>query len=155
MKIWIVYDTLYGNTEQIAQTIKEGMGKGNEVELVKADKANFQDIAKVDMLLVGSPTHGGWFTEPVKKFLHSIPQMGLQGKRAAAYDTSTSKENESGFVKLVIDFFGCASKRIAKELNKKGTKLLTSETFFVIGKEGPIQDGEMERAKAWAKGLVE
>ena len=154
MKILIVFDSLYGNTEKIAQAIKEGLSSGNEVALVRADQASANDIEKMDLVLVGSPTHGGQFSEAVKNFFKSIPDKGLQGKRAAAFDTGMSKENESGFVKGVISFFGYASKRIGKELTKKGATLTGAETFFVLGKEGPLKEGEIERARQWAKGLI-
>jgi len=150
MKITIVYDTVYGNTEKIAEVLKEGIKGKNTIKMIEADDASADDVKDAEMLWVGSPTHGGWYTEGVKNFLKSIPENGLKDKRAVAFDTSSSKENESWFVKRVIDFFGNASRRIARELEKKGAQLAGSETFYVHGKEGPLQEGEVERAKEWA-----
>ena len=35
MKISIIYDSVYGNTEKVAQTIKDVLSKKNEVEMLK------------------------------------------------------------------------------------------------------------------------
>jgi len=41
-------------------------------------------------------------------------------------------------------------------LAKKGASTpLAAEGFFVNGKEGPLKDGELERAGAWAKSLFD
>ena len=46
---------------------------------------------------------------------------------------------------------GSAARFMAKRLSKMGFLLLgPSESFFVKGKEGPLEDGELERAEIWA-----
>jgi flavodoxin len=50
---------------------------------------------------------------------------------------------------------GYAAKPIADKLKKKGGKLvLPPEGFFVQGSEGPLKEGEVERAAEWAKQLL-
>jgi len=154
MKITLVYDTVYGNTKQIAKAIKAGISNTHEIKLIEAERASIDDVKDADMLILGSPTHGGWFTDPVKMFLQSIQENSLGNRKGAAFDTTTSKENESWFVKKIIDFFGYASKRISKELVRKGLTLISSESFYVHGKEGPLQEGEIERAKEWSAKLT-
>jgi hypothetical protein len=52
--------------------------------------------------------------------------------------------------------FGYAAGRIANNLKKKGSTLIASpEGFFVTGGQGPLKEGELERAAAWAKGILE
>jgi flavodoxin len=154
MKALIVYDTMFGNTQQIAEAIADEVAKKHTVTLVKAKLASVNDLESMDLLIVGSPTHGGWYTEPVKNFLNAIPENGLRNKKAFAFDTTSSKEKEGWFVRMIIDFFGNASKRISRELVKKGAATVASEPFFVTGKEGPLQDGEIERAREFAKGII-
>jgi hypothetical protein len=56
----------------------------------------------------------------------------------------------------LITLFGTAAPKIAKTLKEKGGTLVGQpQGFFVTGGEGPLRDGEVERAAAWAKGLVE
>lgn len=154
MNILIVYDTVYGNTEKVAQTLQTVLARGNKVNLIKTHAASAAQAQQADLLLVGSPTHGGRPTEDVKKLLDAIPVGGLNGKRAIAFDTSSAKQGEGWFVRGVIDFFGFASRRISADLAAKGATVLGTNTFLVRGREGALLDGELERAAAWVKDLV-
>jgi hypothetical protein len=50
---------------------------------------------------------------------------------------------------------GVAAPRIATALQGKGGRLATvPEGFTVTGKEGPLKEGEMERAIAWGKEIA-
>ncbi len=50
---------------------------------------------------------------------------------------------------------GSAARGIASQLGKKGAQLVVEpESFFVGGKEGPLLEGEIVRATAWARQLA-
>src|SRR5512133_3394402 len=68
LKVFIVYDSVYGNTQKIAEAMIEGIGSDREPIITKVQDATIADLEGVDLLIVGSPTHGGTFTEPVKNF---------------------------------------------------------------------------------------
>jgi hypothetical protein len=77
------------------------------------------------------------------KFLDTLIAGQLEGKKAAAFDTR---------VKLFIH--GDAAKKIAKKLEEAGAKIVAdSQGFIVQGKEGPLLDGEVERAAEWAASI--
>ncbi len=77
------------------------------------------------------------------RFLESLSKDQLKGIKAAAFDTR---------VKLFIH--GDAAKKIAKALEDAGAEIVAEpQAFFVKGKEGPLLDGEIERASQWAKSL--
>ena len=155
MKIIIVYDSVYGNTKEIAQAIVQGCQGDHEITLLKGDQSKIDDLEESDLLIVGSPTHGGWYIESIKSFLNAIPENGLRNKPSAAFDTGSSKENEGFLIKFILNLFGYASPRIAKALTNKGATMLGSETFFVLGTEGPLKEGEVDRAQNWAKMLID
>jgi flavodoxin len=101
----------------------------------------------LDLLIVGSPTHGGWFTEEIRDLLDAAP--ALEGLSVAAFDTRT----ESIWNRIFR--FGYAAPRIARSLEASGGNVLVPpEGFVVLGTKGPLKDGELERAGTWAKGLV-
>jgi flavodoxin len=51
--------------------------------------------------------------------------------------------------------FGYAAGRIADSLKRKGGNLIgRPEGFFVKGAEGPLKEGEVERAASWAKEIA-
>jgi len=138
MKALVVYDSTYGNTEKIAQAISEAIG--GQVRLVgKVDPA---DLKGFGLLMVGSPTHGGFPTEGVHGLLQV--SLALEGVNVAAFDTRTK-----------TTIFGYAAPKIARNLEKNGGNLLAPpEGFFVLGIQGPLMNGELERAATWAKGIA-
>ena len=145
MKTLIIYDTLYGYTEQIAKAI--GGGIGGEIKVVRVGEASAMELGAYDLLIFGSPTQGGRHTKPMQEFLGKIPADALKNKSVAAFDTRM----KSMFVKL----FGWAATRIADALKEKGAALVApAEGFFVKSAKGPLLDGEMERAKDWGKTLA-
>ncbi len=153
-KVCVVYDSVYGNTGQIAQALLEGMWVHHESRVFKAQEVEDLAVTDIDLLLVGSPTHGGTYTEPVKNFLAQIPDQGLAGVRAAAFDTSFSKETQGAVVDVVIDVFGFAAPKIGEQLSKKGAEVLSAETFIVLDTEGPLKDGEIKRAGQWISDMI-
>jgi len=153
MKILIIYDSVYGNTKKIAAAIQQSLSMKHVTKLINAKDATTEVIKNNELLIVGSPTHGGWYIESIKKFFNQIPDNGLK-INAAAFDTSSDKEGQKAFVKAIIGFFGSASPRIAKALARKGANIIGSETFFVLGSEGPLKVGEVERAKGWSNDVI-
>jgi flavodoxin I len=146
MKVLVVYDSVYGNTEKIAAAIAGAMA--GEVKKVRISEANLADVKGIDLLIVGSPTQGGRTTQGMREFLDKIPKSSLRGIRVAAFDTRLSTK--------FVGIFGYAAGRIASSLKGKSADLIAPpEGFFVKGREGPLKEGELERAAAWAKGISE
>jgi len=148
MKALIVYDSVYGNTEKIAKAIAEAIAPLGEAKVLRVGEANPSELESLDLLIVGSPTHAGRPTSAVQDFLNKVTQQSLRGIKVAAFDTRVT----SKFAKI----FGNAAGRMGGNLTKKGGVLIASpENFFVTGREGPLKEGELERASAWAKGILE
>lgn len=155
MNILIVYDSFFGNTEKLALAMKEALEKNPrvcEAKALRVEKANPKNLENLSMLIVGSPTRAFRPSPAVTGFLKRIPSKGLAGKNAAAFDTRISREDASPrFLRLFIRLFGCAAKPIAAGLVKKGGNLvMPPEGFLVMDSEGPLKDGEIERAARWA-----
>ena len=147
MKVLVVYDSVYGNTEKIARAIAEAITPSNEVKVMRVGEANPSELKSVDLVIVGSPTHAGRPVSAVQDFLGKVPALSLKGVSVAAFDTRISKK--------IVGLFGYAAGRIADNLKKQGGTLIASpEGFFVTGGQGPLKEGELERAAAWAKGIL-
>jgi flavodoxin len=145
MKTLIIYDSVHGNTAEVAQAIGDALS--GEVGVRRAGEVSAVEVKAVDLLIVGSPTHGGWFTEAIKGWLDQVPSTVLQGIRVAAFDTRTPTR--------LGRLFGYAAPRIAGRLEKKGGTLLVPPAgFFVKGIKGPLKEGELERAGVWAQEIV-
>ncbi len=149
----VVYDSVFGNTEKIAQAIGEALG---DVPVVRVSDVQSETLQGLKILFVGSPTRAFRPTPATINFIRSLGADALQGVQAAAFDTRIPKDKtDSGFLRFMINIFGYADKKIAKALTKVGANLsLENAGFGVEGTEGPLVDGEIERAKDWAKKIL-
>jgi flavodoxin len=148
MKALVVYDSVHGNTEQIARAIAEALAPAGEVALHRVGEADPSELTAVDLLIVGSPTHGGKPTPAIQELLGMVPPNALANVSVAAFDTRVRN--------FIATLFGYAAGRIASSLQDKGGRLAAApEGFIVKGREGPLDSGEAERAAGWAKGMIE
>ena len=156
MKALVVYDSVFGNTEKVAQAIKDALGSGDEVSLVKAGEAALEQLSGLEVLVVGSPTRGFRPTKTVTDFVKNIPIDGLSGVKVAGFDTRISLDDiKSRFFRSLVKFFGFAAEPIARGLEKKGgTPASEPAGFIVLDSEGPLKDGELERAADWVRKFV-
>ncbi len=145
MKVLVIYDSIFGNTEKVAQVIAAGLGTGEEIRFAKVNTITPQDTMALDLLIVGSPTHGWGPTEAIKAFLSNLQPNVLSDVRAAAFDTQFRSR-----------LSGSAAKKIEKALRRQGCSIVVPAIgFFVIGSEGPLAEGELDKATAWAKQILE
>ena len=162
MKAAVVYESWFGNTKQIAEVIATELRRDGEVALLSVDDPP-PPLDELDLLVVGAPTHihglssamsrksaveQGHDPGPpgvgVRGWLKELPEV--QGRRAAAFDTRIEKP---------VVLVGSAARGIAKRLRRHGFELVVPPmSFFVLDAEGPLKDGDLERAREWARELV-
>jgi flavodoxin len=144
----VVYDSYFGNTEKVAQGIAEAIGG----QAKKVSAVTEEDLADLKVLFLGSPTRAFRPTPAILTFIKELNPASMRGVKTATFDTRIPKDQtDSGFLRFMITLFGYGDKKIAKRLADKGTTLaLKSEGFGVSDTEGPLLEGELERAKAWA-----
>ena len=147
MKTLVVYDSIYGNTEQIAKAIGEAIP--GEVQVQRMDQVTPAAIETVDLLFLGCPTHGSLPSEAALSLLEKVGPPARKDAKAATFDTRLTW----GFLKR----WGFAAPQMADMLKEKGWTLVgTPGGFFVKGlRKGPLKKGEAERATAWAREIVE
>jgi flavodoxin I len=157
-KALVVYDSFFGNTERIAQAIGNALGRQENVGIVRVADVRPEQLTGLKLLIVGSPTRAFRPSPAIKKFLKSIPKNGLKGVKVAAFDTRVTDEEIDSAVfilRIMVNIFGYAAKPIADRLVKKGGQLIAApEGFFVQGMEGPLKEGELERASDWARQII-
>ena len=150
MKCLIIYDSAYGNTEEIADAMAQAVG----CEYVLVEDTEPVELEGFDFIMVGSPTQGGRPTRAIYEFLKSIPNDGLKGKSVAAFDTRLAS-TKPGFSSRIINILGFAAPRIANILKAKGGRLIDlPEGFIVKDREGPLNSDELSRAAAWARKIT-
>ncbi len=165
MNALVVYDSLFGNTERIAQSIADALSAFGQAQAVRVEPSQPEELKRqellqqnhatdvrlepahqvslegVDLLIVGGPTQAFTATPTMQSFLENLSPASLSSMAVACFDTR------------VRGPFGSAAKTMAKKLQTMGVSLLLPpESFFVKG-NGPLKSGEVERAATWARML--
>ncbi len=169
MKALVVYESMYGNTHEIANAIAEGLGSLGEV--VVTSVADTASTVEAELLVVGGPTHVHGLSrsssrkaaaetaskddaidiEPdatgpgLREWFKQLPKVA--GVYGAAFDTRLDKSQV---------LTGSAAKGVAKRLRRLGYEsFIDPESFFVEDGDGPLEAGELERAKQWGRELAD
>lgn len=145
MNALVIYDSQYGNTERIAMAIADAMRAYGQAQVAHVSAAPV-DLAGVDTLVIGCPTQG-WRPTPVtQSFIQTLIADRTRGIAVACFDTRFKKPRW---------LTGSAAGAMARKLDEAGVSLaMPPESFFVVGKEGPLVKGEVERAASWGSVLV-
>jgi len=162
----VVYESVFGNTRAIAEAVAEGLGS---VPVLPVHEAA-QQPGTVDLLVVGGPTHmhglsttrsrrlaaegghedGTGRVEPgatkepgLRSWLRDLPSGAAH--KAAAFDTRLDKSPW---------LTGVAARGIARRLRHHGLDVVATESFLVEDSEGPLEAGELDRARTWGSELA-
>ncbi len=154
MNAIVIYESVYGNTRAIAEAIADGLG----AQAMTTDEAPAEAV-RADLLVIGGPTHmHGMATTrslrasagnatprrpALRDWLAGLPLTS--GARAAAFDTRFGK---------AVWLTGAASRGIGKRLQRRGYAVMSTASFVVADSEGPLVDGELERARRWGAELA-
>ena len=131
MRSLVVYYSLFGSTQRIAEAVAETLEVEGAVCVVRADQLTPSDLDGVDLVVLGSPTHRMNVPEMVRPILGALPKGALRGASFAAFDTSYKMSS------LLSRF--TAVPKLARKLRKLGGRsLVPPETFHVLGREGPL-----------------
>jgi hypothetical protein len=166
MRARVVFESMFGNTQMIAEAIADGIAGKLEVEIQEVGAASAEMPGDLALLVVGGPTHAHGMTRPATRKSPDVSKrtggpvstgLGIRewvpavspprGKIAAAtFDTRFDKPSW---------LTGSAARGAAKALRRRGFAMITEpQSFFVSGTSGPLAEGEIERAHAWGAMLA-
>ena len=162
MRSLVVFESMWGNTEEIARAVAGGLEAGGPVLVLEVSRVMAHDLEGIDLLVVGGPTHafsmsrkttrddavnrGAPWTHAevgIREWLERLPQSETP---VATFDTRVAK---------VKHLPGSAAKKAAKEVRQHHLgRLVAAESFWVEDMEGPLLEGELERAAEWGRSLL-
>ncbi|WP_200146604.1 MULTISPECIES: flavodoxin family protein [Streptomyces] len=174
----IVYESLFGNTREIADAIGEGLKETHpaaEVECMAVVDALPERIGRTDLLVVGGPTHMRGMTtgmsrrmglkaekqEAEKEERPFTPEVGAEGPGVRDWFHDTLPKAHTGThaaaafdTRADTRLAGAAAGGIARRLRSHGYELVAEPEGFVIEEiDGPLRAGERDRARAWGAAL--
>lgn len=154
MRALMVYDSAFGNTAQVAHSVARELARHYDVQSLLVDETRDVAPEDIDLLVVGSPTQGGRATVAVQEYIKNLPD--LNSLPVAVFDTRFSVTGHGIALHLLMKTIGFAAEKMAAELGRKGGKLISPPMGFIVrDKTGPLEDRELERAAAWASGLMQ
>ena len=159
----VVYESMFGNTEQVARAVATGLSDSMDVELHEVQQLPPEDVERAALLVAGGPTHAFSMTREstraeamkqgavqgneevgLREWLESVPR-GAHAPQFATFDTRVGK---------VRHLPGSAARSAAKAARRRGFHALTKPvSFYVADTAGPLLEGELERAQAWGREL--
>jgi flavodoxin len=158
VRVVVLFESVYGNTEAVARAVAEGLASSGDVTVARFGDVPQGAVEEAELVVLGGPTHGWGMTKPASRQRPDTERYAVgarewlegslegEGKMAAAFDTRFGKPRW---------LTGSAAQRIARRLRRSGYRLVAPpESFFVIHTEGPLQDGEEDRARAWGAELA-
>jgi len=161
MRVLVVYETLWGNTEKIARAVAAELEKTMTVDVIDSDDAP-ASADGYELVVVGGPTHAFSMTRAgtrrgaveqngaprapsrgIREWLEELHPIASP-VRAVTFDTRVDTPRLPG----------SAAKAARHELRSLGFDVSAkAKTFRVHGYEGPLIEGELERAAEWAREL--
>jgi hypothetical protein len=161
----VAYESMFGNTERVARAVAAGLRlEGADTTVLDVSRAAVADLADVDLLVVGAPTHGFSLSRPATR-RDAVRQGGRdeaseRGMRewletvagasrrplVATFDTRVTK---------VRYLPASASRRTARSLDGQGLQIVSAPTGFLVhAVPGPLEPHELDRAIAWGRSVA-
>jgi flavodoxin len=158
----VVYESVFGNTRQVAGAIAAGLAEHCRVRLEEVEHAPCT-CEGVDLLVVGGPTHVH-VTEPPRTRMAPTEQSEdeLVSTGEQLQDWMLALPDGNGLPTAAFDtrihrpewLTGSAAHGIIRRLRRKGYATLDQESFLVDEEDGVLDRGELDRARAWGRELA-
>lgn len=159
----VVYESMWGNTEQVARAIASGLGQTLSVEVTEVSSAPAEPGAELDLIVVGGPTHAFSMSRESTR-ADALDRGASHGRRdkglrdwLEALSNRPRRQQVVSFdtrVEKMRHLPGSAAKSAARIAHRHGfDRAAEVRSFYVADLEGPLLDGEVERAEAWGRQL--
>ena len=163
MRALVVYESMFGNTEEVARAVSEGLAQELEVDLHGVGDAPAAISTFIDLIVFGGPTHA--FSLSRANTRADAVRQGAPADRAtvglrewlAGLHKGPHSEIVATFdtrVDRVRHLPGSAAKKAARLAHALGYSPVAHESFYVADTAGPLLPGELERARDWGRGLA-
>lgn len=139
-RVFVIYDTKYGNTKLAAEKIAEGLREVDGTET----GINLNELANYDVLVIGGPNHIGKPSRTIMKFIDQLAKTGLKASRIAAFDKYFKHERN----------FEKAMRKMETTITEKlpNVSLLTPGlSVRVEDVNGPVAEGELPKCIEFGK----
>jgi len=147
VKVIVVYESKYGNTKLVAETIIEGMNEVEGIETVLGElkEVDLNKVSDYDAILIGSPNHWGGPVGGIKKLIDKLGKLDLKAKWVAVFDTYLGGDFEKAVKKM--------EKRIGEKV-PEFKQIAPGLSIKVQGMKGPLVEGELPKCKEFGNKIA-
>lgn len=162
MRMLVVVESLFGNSEAVAEAVAEGaQAAGAVVGVTPVADAPTEVAPDVALLVLGGPTHAFSMTRPSTR-AEAHTKFGARDMPGGIREWIERAAPRTDLPVITFDTRverkwvpGSAARSAAAALRGHGFGHASrGPTFFVEGIEGPLVDGELDRARAWGRELA-
>jgi hypothetical protein len=165
MRALVIYESMFGNTQRVAEAIGRGLAARVSVDVVEVGHAPLRVDDDVDLVVVGGPTHAfGLSSERTRRSAAEQAPSGIVSTGPGVREWVACLAANGG--RLAVAAFdthidkpwvpGAASKKLDKMMRGMGLFVLEAPTsFYVHDTTGPLVGGEAERAELLGRRLGE
>jgi len=149
VKVFVVYDTKYGNTKLAAESILEGIreAEGIETAIGYVKEVDAGKVADYDVIIFGSPNHMGRPSRTITKFVDKLAEVDLKARDVSVFGTYAGR----------VRTIDRALKKLEKIVEKKlpNIHLISpSLSVRVNGVTGPVVEGELPKCVNFGKKIA-
>lgn len=159
MDALVVYESYWGNTEVVAREVAAGLAASLNVRVRHVADAG-DDTAGIDLIVAGGPTHvlsmsrrrtridaarqSGFRGDPARGLRDWLAALPAGGPLPPVFTFDTR-------LSMMRHFPGSAARSAAAAVRRHGGRTPPDATrsFYVVDVEGPLCEGELERARQW------
>ena len=154
MKIWIVYDSKYGNNKQIAHKFEDNFKVDHEVHVHSVKEISPKSVAnsKPDIFLFGGPRRMGWISFTlqrwIKRYVKILRSRNIRMKKIGAWEThgdfkEEDQHPESGMERRMMERNLNIGSKWIELIQQIPTEQSPPDLldFTVKGMEGPLETG--------------
>ena len=163
MRALVVYESMFGNTQAVAEAVADGVSSHMSVDVVEVSHAGPVVGPDVELLVVGGPTHAFGMSRPktrssaADQATDGLVSTGI-GLREWLEDFECSSTTVAAAFDTRVDkprLPGTASHAAERRLRRRGCTIAARATSFLVdGMTGPLLAGEEDRARRWGESLA-
>jgi Flavodoxin domain len=156
MNALILYRSHYGNTEQVAEALAGALRAGSHGVVVQDLRRRLPELNGIGWILVGAPTRMARVTGRAKWVLKKIARKSPAGVRVAVFDTYGPIPTDPVDLEKGRKWLEPGAAGIMLQLAKSLGLNVHPESLRceVAGMKGPLKDGELDKARAFAAALL-
>jgi flavodoxin len=158
MKGIVAYDSVNGNTKQVAEAMAEELrAEGHEAELIFIKEGAASPAG--DVMFIGSPTRGMKMTKGTGRFIESLDVEFWKARPMYVFDTVGPLSKDDMKRKDQLQMIGSGGKNAAEKMREQAAErgLLVHQPvmhFAVVGMWGPLAPDALALAKEAARTVL-